>query len=376
MAAELKAKLSMDTAAYERGAKRAKDINAQFGVGLNDLKSKITSAFTAGAIFSFVQGMVEMGKEIRIAAEELDVLPQTAQVWDAMLQKNGSSVEKLASGLSHLAEERRKALLDGGPEGDKARKAFSFFGIGGESLKNSPVNMLREMSTEMTKMSRTSRELTSLRDLLGGKVAINLRGTLAKGLSETEEQIRAAGGLLDTELLAKLEQIERSFKRIKKVAGSTYLEAAGPLVSLLEKLAEPLGKVIQLTNLLPGTLGLKAGAAAVNALTGGDPEGEAGVADKEARLKERQKARAEKDETERELEENVKAGKLTLPRAGRPHTADAATSLVRLGNFAFTRGGANPMETVLNRSLVVQNKIEANTRQNKSVAGGGTSIPV
>jgi hypothetical protein len=374
MPAELKAKLSLDTADYQRKVKQAKDINTQFGVGLNDLKSKITSAFTAGAIISAVQGMVEMGKEIRIAAEELDVLPQTAQAWDIMLQKNGSSVEKLASGLSHLAEARKKALLEG-PD-TKEAKAFSFFGISGDALKNSPVAILREMSTEMTKMSRTSRELTSLRDLLGGKVAMNLRGTLSKGLSETEEQIRAAGGLLDTELLERLEKIERSFKRIKKIATASYLDAAGPLVTLLEKLSEPLGKVIQLSNVLPGMLGLKAGAAAVSGLgklAGGDPEGEAEIKRLEAKLKGKQKDQADREETEREIAENAKSLKPTS--AGRAVHHDAATNLVALGNFAFTRGGQNPMEHMLGRSVQIQQKIEQNTRPNKSVGGGDSSVP-
>jgi hypothetical protein len=103
-----------------------------------------------------------------------------------------------------------------------------------------------------------------------------------------------------------------------------------------------------------------------------DPEGEAGVEEKRKRLAAAQKTRAEKAQTEDEVAE-AEAAKKPFHRV-KPHY-DPATNLVRLGNFAFTRGGTNPLENTLKYSLDVQRKIEANTRPNKSVAGGESSLP-
>jgi len=370
MAAELKAKLSLDTADFDRKKAHIKAGLKEMDFGFKELQSRLTNMFTAGFILEFGEQLLERANQITNLSEQLEVSTVTAQTWDIALKENGQNAEKLALAITKIAEARKKALLglEGGPA---AAKAFSFFGVQGEGLKDSPVEILRAISDQMSKTVRTTRELSTLSELLGGKMATALRVTLGEGLSDIEEKYRHTAQVMSETVIKQISTLEKAwgaFKRTVQAEGGGALIDAKTMAKLFVG-GTPEGQAPIPT---PKNIARSLFAFLTDAE---DPEGDAAVEEKRKRLLEAQKKRANKEQTEQEIQEDSKAAK--PEKLTQAHSKyEAATSLVRLGNFAFTRGGANPMETVLNRSLVVQNKIEANTRQNKSVGCGDTSIPV
>jgi len=371
MGADLKAKLSLSTADYDRARAHVKSGNKEMAFGFGELQHRLTQAFTVGFILEFGEHLLESVQRVKNLGEQLDVSTTTAQTWDIALKENGQSAEKLALAITHIAEARKKALLglEGGAE---AKKAFSFFGVSGEALKNSPVEILRAISDQMSKTARTTRELTDLGTLMGPKIATSLRVTLGEGLSDIEEKYRNTGQVMSETTIKSIDAMERAwgaFKRGLTAQGGGMLIDAKQMANMFVG-GTPEGQAPIPTpkNIARSLFAFVTGA--------DDPEGEAAVEEKRKRLAEAQKKRAEKKQTQAEIDAAAAADAAKpLPRQRPAHHQDAATNLVRLGNFAFTRGGGNPMEHMLGRSVQIQQKIEQNTRPNKSVGNGDSSVP-
>ena len=365
MPAELKAKLSLDTASYERSVKQVKQANHDLRAGVVELKDKLATLFTLGAIVEYGHQILERAKDAQVLSEQLEVSVETAQAWDIALKDNNQSADKLASAITRIAEARKKALID--PSGDDA-KAFSFFKITGEGLKESPVDILRAISDQMAKTGRSAKELTSLTELMGAKMATSLRVTLGQGLTNIEDQLAHTAEVMDLSTIKKVRELENALESL----GRTGLAAGGKVLA---------GVMTAIQNMSAGAAGpnnLFIGMNPIPWLTGlgnyamSDPKGDEAVAQKQKRLEDAQKKRANKEQTQKEIDEAPEKVKATH-RLRSNH--EAATNLVRLGNFAFTRGGSNPMESTLTRSMQIQQKIEQNTRPNRSVAGGDSSVP-
>jgi len=370
MGADLKAKLSLSTADYDRARKHVKAGNAEMDFGFKELQGRLTQAFTAGFILEFGEKLLESAKHITNLSEQLDVSTVTAQTWDIALQENGQTAEKLALAITHIAEARKKALL-GVEGGAAAKKAFSFFGVGGQALKDSPVEILRAISDQMSKTTRTTRELTELGTLMGPKIATSLRVTLGEGLSDIEEKYRHTAQVMSDTTIKQIRVMEGAWAALKRTAsaeaGGWIIDAKTMAKMFVGSTPEGQAPIPTPKNIVRSLIDFVTGAS-------GDPEGDAAVDERRKRLAEAQKKRAEKKQTQDEINEHAAELKTSSPHRLASHH-EAATNLVRLGNFAFTRGGANPMETVLNRSMQIQQKIEANTRPNRAVGGGDSSVP-
>jgi hypothetical protein len=365
MGADLKAKLSLSTADYDRARARVKHGNAEMGFGFKELQGRLTQMFTVGFVLEFAQTLLEAANRITNLSEQLEVSTTTAQTWDIALKENGQNAEKLAMAITHIAEARKKALL-GEPGGDEALAAFSFFGVKGEGLKESPVDILRAISDQMSKTARTTRELTDLGTLIGPKIATSLRVTLGEGLTDIEKKYTNSMQVMSDKTVKEIHRMEQAWGALKRTATAEGAKAFVGMADSHNALMDIISWHPHETNGVWNPIQRLIEHMVDNS---NDPEGEAGVEDKRKRLTEAQQKRANKAQTKKEIDA---AKAIASPR---PAHHDPATNLVRLGNFAFTRGGANPMETTLTRSMQIQQKIEQNTRPNKSVGGGGSSVP-
>jgi hypothetical protein len=378
MSAELKAKLSLNTADYDRAKAHVKAGNHEMDFGFKELQHRLTQMFTVGFLIEFGNQLVERAKQVRILSEQLDVSVETAQAWDIGLKENGQSAEKLALAITKIAEARKKALLD--PTGAEAQM-FGFFKIGREKLMESPVEILRALSDQMSKTSRTAKELTELSSLIGPKLATALRVTLGEGLTDIEKKLAHTGEVIDESVIRKMHEMENAWESLQRkiqAGGAKGVAAGWDAIKMVTGWMSS-GQDDFMSNALftPGPW-IRGLAGALNWMTGGgdglDAKGEDAVAKMQKRLADAQKKRSEKEQTRAEIEQGNPVEPTSLKSGPRLHH-QAATNLVRLGNFAFTRGGANPMETVLTRSMQIQQKIEANTRPNKGVAGGDSGVP-
>jgi len=365
MTPELKAKLSLNTADYDRARAHVKAGNHEMAFGFGELKTRITQAFTVGFLLEFGEQLLESANRISNLSEQLEVSTTTAQTWDIALKENGQNAEKLALAITHIAEARKKALLD--PSGPEA-KNLAFFKISPKGTIDSPVDILRAVSDQMAKTTRSAQELIALSELIGPKMATSLRVTLGEGLTQLEDKYRKTAQVMSETTVKQIHQMEQAWGAFKRTVvgegAKAFVGAADSQSALMDIISwhphETNGVWNPIQRLIEHMVDKSH-----------DPEGEAGVEDKRKRLTNAQQKRADKEQTKKAIAD--KKADDAKHRHFAPHH-EAATNLVRLGGFAFTRGGANPMEHMMGRSVQIQQKIEANTRPNKSV-GNGSGVP-
>src|SRR5262245_57657325 len=125
----LVAALGLDGKGFQRGLDKAGKTADQFA---GDLKSKLTGAFTAGAVVAYVRHVAQAVGRVKDLSEQFSVTTDEVQKLDAAAKQSGQTFEDMGTAIEKVGAARKDAA-----EGnEELRATFSKFGVSLEQLNN------------------------------------------------------------------------------------------------------------------------------------------------------------------------------------------------------------------------------------------------
>lgn len=203
MALDLKARITMDGAGFQRGLQTAES-------GVAALSKRIGALFTVGAVANFAKRIIDWGSEINDVATRLGVSIERAQELRFAATQSGADISDVATGLTKLAD-AFETMQQGGAQGEKLRKAFETLGVTITDLATKkPDELLESIANNLATTGVNSEKTAAMLDLFGksgGKLIPVLTELNAKtkefresGLGLTTEDIKSldeAGDFID-----------------------------------------------------------------------------------------------------------------------------------------------------------------------------------
>lgn len=205
------ARLGLDATGFEKNLARADSQVTRFGdKTLGELKKKLASAFTYGAIAYNLEQAIEKASKLNDQAARLGVSTKFFQEWAFGLQQAGASSEDLVGFLEKLAVARTKALQGGPTEGN----AFAQFGIGLKELQSGSLEGIASKISKAFEGGNPQQFVESLR-ALGGRGAGGLISAFSDGMDDSAKKAQELGLVLSDETIQSLDELGDRFDIIK-----------------------------------------------------------------------------------------------------------------------------------------------------------------
>lgn len=192
------AKLGLDGTAYESGLKRATSLTDKFR---GSVGAQLGAALSVAAVTSFVSKVIETTDAIGDLSEQLNISTDDVQKLQVLASQTGVSFETMAKSITKVAQERLKAVEEGG----KAREYFAALGISVAELNDksiSNIDLITRMGQAHQNAGKNAQTQAAIIELLGEK-AFKAAGAISK-IKElgpinlvTKEQIDAIGKMAD-----------------------------------------------------------------------------------------------------------------------------------------------------------------------------------
>ena len=167
-----------------------------------------------------VAGIAEIGDE----AKRAGLSAQAFQEWKFVADQNRISVDALVDGFKELSLRADELIATGmGP----AAEAFGRLGFRAEDLKKKlkdPSALMLEIMQRMEGMDRAAqiRIADELFGGTGGEQFVQLLGQGEDALRDTIARAHEAGAVLDDELIAKAQDLDRRFRELQTTAGNFF----------------------------------------------------------------------------------------------------------------------------------------------------------
>jgi hypothetical protein len=194
-------------------------------------------AGTVAGITSLARGIADIGREARRAG--LDV--ETFQELGFIADQNRIPIDALTDGLKELNLRADEFITTGAGAG---AESFQRLGFGADELKEklkNPRDLFIEIIERMKEMDRAA-QIRISDELFGGTAGERFVELLDAGTDKIREQIAEArnlGIVLDSEVVAKAEEIDKQFAIISRTVGtalkSAIIEAAVALGSFIDQ---------------------------------------------------------------------------------------------------------------------------------------------
>lgn len=167
-----------------------------------------------------VAGMAEIGDE----AKRAGLSAQAFQEWKFVADQNRISVDALVDGFKELSLRADELIATGmGPSAE----AFGRLGFRAEDLKKKlkdPSALMLEIMQRMEGMDRAAqiRIADELFGGTGGEQFVQLLGQGEDALRDTIARAHEAGAVLDDEMIAKAQDLDRRFRELQTTAGNFF----------------------------------------------------------------------------------------------------------------------------------------------------------
>lgn len=195
----------------------------------------ITSAMTTN-IAETVKGIASIGDEAKRAGIGLEAF----QEWKFVAEQNRIGVDSLVDGFKELSLRADEFIATGkGP----AEEAFRRIGYTGEALSKAlkdPSELMVEIIGRMEGLDKAA-QIRVADEIFGGTAGERFVELLAQGREGIERTIQGAheaGAVLDAEMIAKADELDRKFTQLQVSAGNFFktvtVEAAGALSELFD----------------------------------------------------------------------------------------------------------------------------------------------
>lgn len=231
--AELKAKIGLETSAFETGLARLENAAGGFAKGLGGI---FVGAFSFTAIFKQFSDAIAKASQLQDISDRFGISAEALQKIGNAAIESGASLEDVGTALGKIGVAAQEAA--GGNE--KLQETFARIGVSvGELTSLSPEQLFYRLSAAMKDGRLAGQDLATAKELLG-------RGfmSLLPVLKMTEEQIQQvaeASGVMSDDAVAKLDAFADSWGRLSNTVKVKAAEIADASIRLGEEImANPL----------------------------------------------------------------------------------------------------------------------------------------
>ena len=227
--AELKAKIGLETNAFETGLARLQNKVGSFAKGIGGL---FVGFFAFDKVVSAIGNAVEKADKLQDLADKFGVSASQLQLLGNVAELSGSSLEDVASALNKAAINASKAGTD-----TKLAENFKRIGLSVEQLRTaSPQDVLLAFARAAQNGSLGADEFRIAQELLG-RSSTNLLATLRQGPDAIEAQGRAMGVWADSTIktLSNYKDVVTALSNAVTVAFGKMAQAAAPSLSAVAR---------------------------------------------------------------------------------------------------------------------------------------------
>ena len=285
--AELKAKIGLETNAFETGLARLQNKVGSFAKGISGM---FVGFFAIDKLVSSLSNAISKGDQLQDLANKFGISASQLQQLGNAAELSGASLETVASAMNKAAINASKAGTD-----NKLAESFSRIGLSVQDLrKASPQDIMMAFADAAQKGALGADEFRLAQELMG-RSATDLLPTLRMGSSEIDRIGKAMGVFTDEQIAAL-----SAAKDAITVIGNAITLVFGRIAAAIVPAAAAMARFVGATNLadvLSAQPSVKA--AAVNT----EPDGNKSAEDQ--KLKVRQQIF--------DIEEKIRQGRLREP---------------------------------------------------------------
>lgn len=215
--AEIKGRVSMDSAGVEVGLSRARQSAQAFQTRIKSVGAGIAAAFTIGAITKFAAEVINLGSKLSDMAFATGLSAEEFQALSVAARNAGASEDQLTNSLSRLKTAQGRVI-----EGDKTMiEAFEKLGISQQDVINLDIPELFEaMAKGLTKSNNGALEFSAVSELIGQRNAPKLLEALNEvaneGLAGMTKKAKEGGQVMDDELIEKMDKAADAMQALKR----------------------------------------------------------------------------------------------------------------------------------------------------------------
>ncbi|NDD53082.1 hypothetical protein EBZ39_04245 [bacterium] len=235
--AELKAKIGLETNAFETGLARLQGKATTFAKGLG---AAFVGAFAFERLISGFSAAIEKGDQLQDIAEKFGLSASKLQMLGNAASVYGSSLENVSMGLNKLSLAQQRAV-----SGDETlQKTFREVGISMDKLKTmGPEDVFLAIADSFASGANDGRQFLIVNELLG-KAQTDLIKVMNQGSAAIIEQGTSIGVWGD-ETIARLSAASDAIKTLQNL----WTVAFGAIAASIIKAAAALSSFLGLTSI-------------------------------------------------------------------------------------------------------------------------------
>jgi len=225
------AKLGLDGTNFESGLKRSQSMAK--GIG-KEVTGTLAAMFAVDKIAQFGLSIIDAAGQINDLSTRLGVSAEFLQEMQFAAKQSGASIEDVAGAVEKLSVARMKAL-----SGDqKTIENFQKMGVSMDSIRRLGSEDLFKALGEPFAAGIDPQKLIAPFKELAGRGAGALIPAMVQGLTESAQQARDLGIVIDTEVIDALDDVADRMDTLKAVLMSTGAALIAYLINPLLKYTE------------------------------------------------------------------------------------------------------------------------------------------
>lgn len=225
------AKLGLDGTNFESGLKRSQSMAK--GVG-KEVTGTLAAMFAVDKIAQFGLSIIDAAGQINDLSTRLGVSAEFLQEMQFAAKQSGASIEDVAGAVEKLSVARMKAL-----SGDqKTIENFEKMGVSMDSIRRLGSEDLFKALGEPFSAGIDPQKLIAPFKELAGRGAGALIPAMVQGLTDSAQQARDLGIVIDTEVIDALDDVADRMDTLKAVLMSTGSALIAYLINPLLKYTE------------------------------------------------------------------------------------------------------------------------------------------
>lgn len=219
------ARLTMDTAGFDAGARKAESRATQLGAKVGAaVRNQLAAVFSVGAITQITRHTLDYVGKMQDAADATDETVEEIQKLDYAAKKGGSSLGALLAGLQQLGKVRA-AILAG--KGSQEAGILEGMGISREMLQTQSLSQTMRQVADFLRSNNLGADRGAIVQKLFGQSGEQLIPVFLNGITEMGNELERIGAVMDSNLIRKLDEAGDAFDRAKAKARTFFGEAVG-----------------------------------------------------------------------------------------------------------------------------------------------------
>jgi hypothetical protein len=233
--AELFAKLSLkpDKASFDAADKLIS--------GLKTALIGLAAVAGARALGGMIEDTVELGSHINDLSQSAGTSTDELQVLGYAAKLNSSNMDEMAGTLGKLTKNMAAAQKDGASPAAEAFQALGVKVTDATGQLRPAQDVFEDISINQRKMSNETKRNGLLLDVMG-RSALALVPTMNdvadQGMAHFTEEAKALGGVIESDTIAKLDELGDTQDKVKTALTGLRNEAVAALLPTLQKMAD------------------------------------------------------------------------------------------------------------------------------------------